>query len=286
MPGHRQGYPEHPTISLDEPRCTRCGKCIRLMKGYCISEKDGYPVFDSDLCNICQKCVAICPSRAITVNGHHPERISEMCICSSTELRSLFEKRRSIKHFIDKRVPREILQEIISIAGYSPNQNKNISVHVVDDAQLLQEIDESAVSFVRAIYRFLFVLNPVAPLLMIVSREFRTIRRKMEYDLVTRKKVMKDNTQALIILTGRKSVPVTESSAHYMLASVMYMAEASGIGTCLMDSFVLSLNANPGIRRVLGIRHSVLGVLALGYSSEQILNIPRGYQPDIKWNGG
>jgi nitroreductase len=256
------------------------------MKGYCISEKDGYPVFDPDLCNICQKCVSICLSMAIMVNGHNPERISETSICSPAELRSLFERRRSIKHFIDKRVPREILQEIVSIAGYAPNQNKNISVHVVDDANLLQAIDDSAVSFVKALYRFLFVFNPAAPLLMIVSREFKTIKRKMEYDLVTREKVMKDNTQALIILTGRKSVPVTESSAHYMLASVMYMAETSGIGTCLMDSFVLSLNANPGIRKVLGIRHSVLGVLALGYSSEQILNIPRGYQPDIKWNGG
>ena len=63
-------------ITLDKSKCTKCGKCIERMKNYCISEKDGYPVFDYSLCNICRKCAAICPAGAIMVNNIHPRKIT------------------------------------------------------------------------------------------------------------------------------------------------------------------------------------------------------------------
>jgi hypothetical protein len=77
---------------------------------------------------------------------------------------------------------------------------------------------------------------------------------------------------------------VTERSAHYMLATMMYMAEALGIGNCLMDSLYLTLRTNPTLKKRLGIKEDVFGTLVLGYSSERIVNIPRGYEVPIKWN--
>jgi MinD superfamily P-loop ATPase len=113
-------------ISLDKEKCLKCGVCSARMKGYCISAEDGFPIFNDILCNTCQKCVAICPSQAIMVNGIYPQKITDESILDPQMILSMLEKRRSIKKYSDKEIPREIIEKIISVAKYAPNQNKNI----------------------------------------------------------------------------------------------------------------------------------------------------------------
>ena len=275
---------EREAISLDRQRCTRCGTCVAMMKDYCISEENGYPVFYHAICNTCQKCVAVCPSRAITVNGVYPERMAGPADCMPEQLIDLFSKRRSIKHFKDRDIAREGLNRILSVAKYAPNQNKNISIIAVDSPHLIAEIDKYSLRFVRMIYRFMFGFKPLTFLFKALYRDTHIIKRKMDYDLCISRRIVKENTQALIILTGNKHIAVTKSSAQYMLATMMYMAEAMGIGTCLMDSLLMTLNHTRALRRKLAISEDVLGVLSLGYSAENIVNIPRGYEVDIRWN--
>jgi len=62
------------------------------------------------------------------------------------------------------------------------------------------------------------------------------------------------------------------------------MAESLEIGNCLMDSLLITLNVKKKLRKKLKIQDNVLGVLALGYSNEDVVNIPRGYEVDIRWN--
>ncbi len=64
-------------ISVDKVKCKKCGICISLMEGYCITGKEGYPVFDFSICNLCKKCVAVCPYQAIMINNIHPEKIKD-----------------------------------------------------------------------------------------------------------------------------------------------------------------------------------------------------------------
>jgi nitroreductase/NAD-dependent dihydropyrimidine dehydrogenase PreA subunit len=274
-------------ISLDTSRCKKCGRCIRLMKNYCIAEKYGYPVFDYSVCNECQKCVSICPSMAIMVNNTYPEKISDPGkLLSPEELASLMERRRSIKHFKDKRIPKKVLLKIISSAGYAPNQNKNIAIIVIDDKDLIGEIDKSALSLVRKVYSFLFSLPPLTLFFKLFAGNLNALKRKMERDLFRKKHIVKENTQAVIVLTGPRRVPVTERSAPYLLSAMIYMAQTLGVGSCLMDSLVHTLNMSRKLKRILHIKDNILGVLVLGYSSENILNIPRGYKLSTRWNTG
>lgn len=269
-------------IALDKSRCKRCGICINRMKGYCISEKEGFPVFDETLCNTCQKCVAICPSQAITVNGVHPDKIAENTAIDPELIFTLLEKRRSTKRFTDKSIPREIVEKIVSVAKFAPNQNKNLSVLVVDDKRLIAEIDKAALRFVKTMYRILFGFKPLEWFIRLFYKELETIKRKMEYGSFQR--VIYENTQCLIIVTGNKKIAVTERSAPYMLAAMMVMAEGLGVGNCLMDSIYLALRTNRKLRKRLKITEDVFGVLILGYSGENVKNIPRGYEVDVRWN--
>jgi nitroreductase/NAD-dependent dihydropyrimidine dehydrogenase PreA subunit len=269
-------------IAVDKNKCKRCGVCINRMKGYCITEKDGFPIFDETLCNTCQKCVSICPSQAITVNGIYPEAIDETKQVDPELIYALFEKRRSTKRFKEKSIPKEIIAKIVSVAKYAPNQNKNLSVLVIDEKPLIAEINKSAIAFVKRIYRILFGFKPLESLIRLIYKDIGALKRKMEHHSFQR--VIHENTQAIIIVTGNKKVPVTERSAHYMLATMMYMAESLGIGNCLMDSIYLTLKTSRKLRKRLKIAEDVFGVLVLGYSNENVKNIPRGYEVNVRWN--
>lgn len=271
-------------ISVDKVKCKKCGICISLMEGYCIFSKGGYPAFDFSVCNLCKKCVAICPSQAIMINNIYPEKIKVYMPVSPPDLKKMFEKRRSIKHFKKQQIPRKILEDIVSVAKYAPNQNNNISILVIDDIELINEIDKKALLFVKFFYRLFFSIKPLVSLLDIFFKGLKVIKRKMENTLKTHKHVVKENTQALIIAIGDRYAPVTESSAHYLLSTMMYYAESLGIGNCLMDSIKITFDTNRSLRKKFNIKKNILGVLSLGYSDENIVNIPRGYELNIQWN--
>jgi len=272
-------------ISLDTSRCTKCGRCITLHGGYCIHDNDGLPEFDLLVCNTCQKCVAVCPSQAILVNGTYPDRIVHADPVSPDSLELLLEKRRSTKLFKAKSLSREILDRIVSVARYAPNQNKNIDIHVIDDPELLAQIDRDALAYVRRMYRLLFGFRPLTWFFGLFSRKLPVIKRKMEYDLHRRAGVMKKNCQAVVVLSGDRRVPVTAHSAPYLMANMIIMAETLGIGTCLMHSIYLTIRRSRALRKRLGIRHDPLAAMVLGYSAEHVVNIPRGCEVAVSWNG-
>ncbi len=269
-------------ITVDKNKCIKCGICISRMKGYCISTEEGFPIFNELLCNTCQKCVAICPSRAIMVNGCYPEKISNNIVCDGDQVYALLEKRRSIKKFKDKQIPEDVLEKIVSVSKFAPNQNKNISLHVITDKILIAEIDRVVIKFVKKMYKLLFRFKAVELLISLFYKDLPIIKAKMEHGNFNHG--IYQNTQAIIIATGKKNIPVTESSAHYVLAAIMFMAESSGVGSCLMDSIYIALRTDKKARKLLTIDEDVLGVLTLAYSDEGIINIPRGYELNTIYN--
>jgi nitroreductase/NAD-dependent dihydropyrimidine dehydrogenase PreA subunit len=269
-------------ITLDKNKCQKCGICIDRMKGYCISENDSFPVFDESVCNTCQKCVSICPFQAILVNNKYPEKIKSTQIISTDDLYKLLERRRSIKKFTTRPISKEIINQLISVAKFAPNQNKNIDLHIIDDQEIIEVIDECSILFVKRIYNVLFRFKMIEAFGKLFYKEIETIKRKMEYGSF--KRVIYENAQIIVILSGNKHIAVTQNSAHYMLATIMYMAESLGIGSCLMDSVCLALENSKKMKRYLKIENNVLGVLILGYSNEKIQNIPKGYEVPIIWN--
>lgn len=271
-------------ITLDKERCTKCGTCISMFKDFCISESDGYPVFDEQICNTCQKCVAICPARAIMVNGVYPDKMDRESVMTPDQLERFLERRRSTKIFRDKPVPHDVVERIVASAKYAPNQNKNIAAHVVTDRELLNQIDQAALGFVRTFRTLLFGFRPVTAFISLFTRGLPVIRKKMERDLVHRGSVVKKNAQVAIILTGTRKEPVTKHSAPYLMATMGLMAESLGVGTTLMDSLLLALRLNRKLRARLAITDDVLAVMLLGYSAEGIVNIPRGYEVDTVWH--
>ena len=147
-------------ISVDINKCKKCNICINHFKGYCISEKQGVPVFDHTICNLCQKCVAICPHQAISVNNIAPRKIQKQINLKAEDLLELLSRRRSIKIYLKKEIPKKIIMDVVNAAKYAPNQNKNIDVIIINDKKLIDYIDSKALNFFLKIYRLLFAFKP------------------------------------------------------------------------------------------------------------------------------
>ncbi|MEI6101136.1 MAG: nitroreductase family protein [Eubacteriales bacterium] len=273
-------------ITVDWDKCNGCGVCIRRFAGYCISSQNNRPIIDQSLCNQCQKCVAICPAQAFLTNNTPSQKINGVVCLPTEDLKELLAQRRSVKKFTTKKVPDDVLRQIAGIASYAPNQNKNIDIVVINNADLLGLIDNEALAFVGGLYRWLFGVKPLAFFMGLFSNSVSTIKKKMEYDLYCNKHIVKENTSALFLAIGNPKVPVTKESAHYLLGTMIVYAQALGIGTCLMDSIRLSINNSRRLRYKINIPAGwkVLGALAAGYSNENIINKPVGYEVNVHWN--
>jgi nitroreductase/NAD-dependent dihydropyrimidine dehydrogenase PreA subunit len=275
-------------ISIDLERCTECGICIRRYDAYCIIARGKRPVIRREVCNLCQRCISICPELAITMDGVAPRRIEGPLQLDPRVLEELMARRRSTKRFKPRPLPWDTAREILRSASYAPNQHKNISLLAVDHQGLIDEIDRKALGVVRRWHRILFGFRPATWFfsLFVPRSELDVIRIKMEYDCVYRKHVIKEHAPFLVLALGDPSVPVTEASAQYLMANVILMAEARGVGSCLMDSLKLTLNSDRRLRRKLGLarRQKVLAVLILGYSDENVRNVPQGYEVPVYRN--
>jgi Pyruvate/2-oxoacid:ferredoxin oxidoreductase delta subunit len=62
----RQVPQEAMAMTIDKPKCTGCGQCTVCPYGAMVM-KDGFPKWDSKICEFCGICQTICPVDAITI---------------------------------------------------------------------------------------------------------------------------------------------------------------------------------------------------------------------------
>jgi NAD-dependent dihydropyrimidine dehydrogenase PreA subunit len=135
-------------IRFDNGKCLDCGVCLRYRGGYCLEKTDRGIAVDHAVCNDCGKCVALCPGQAFSLDGAQPVRIAAPLDVTGDDFMDLLRRRRSIRHFLAKKGPRELLGQIAEAAGYAPTMNKAIEAVVIDDSELIGFIDKIALRFI------------------------------------------------------------------------------------------------------------------------------------------
>lgn len=271
-------------VTVDNGRCTGCGICLDLRQGYCLTGPVKKIGIVEELCNECLQCVAVCPGRAFTVEGLTAERVNRDLVPTREQMRELLLQRRSIRHFKDGALPRDLVEEVIRIGRYAPSMNHGIEVLAIDDPDVLEQIDRSAQGFYEKLYRWLFKPRLAYAFISLFADDLHLARKKLK------KSMAKGHTlyqaPVLLIALGDTRVPVTEASGHYILSTMTLYAEALGLATCLMDSVKIALRANRGLARELGVPKgwNVLGAVHMGYPATKVLNKLEGLSIPFSWN--
>ncbi|UCD72641.1 MAG: nitroreductase family protein [Candidatus Bathyarchaeota archaeon] len=272
-------------ITVDNDKCTRCSLCAKICHEHCIALTDETLNIDYGLCSTCTQCIAVCPEQALTWNGASPTAFDKARLPSPEQLDELLKERRTIRFMKKDKIPRALLEEIVSYGIYAPTNNFNLRAVLVDNEETIEELDRIILQYVSKTYN-----------LICKSKTIFNLIRKVTPALDPKDKVKMENSLkhgriflsppvAIVFIIGDKRIALSSASAQYTLYNMILYAQTKGVGTRLWGAAEIFLDRDKTARRLLGLqRHEhILGALTLGYASITFRNKVKGKTLPIQW---
>jgi nitroreductase len=275
-------------ITVEAGKCSLCGLCADLCHESCITLMDDGPWIDLQVCSTCTQCVAICPTRAISWDCIPPWNFERGRLPLPEQLDELFRERRSIRRFKAKKIERALLEEIAQYGIFAPTHAFQLRTIIVDDESLIEILDRAIVANCEWIHHLAYRYRIVSVLAgwLGYTEEMNRARPKIEA-AIQEGHAFHSMPTALIFIVGDKKVPLSDVSAQYALANMMYYAQVKGIGTCLWANGPLFIDKHRQARRRLGIESNerIFGAMYMGYPAIRFRNKVAGKKMAIQWNG-
>jgi nitroreductase len=119
-----------------------------------------------------------------------------------------------------------------------------------------------------------------------MAEEFNRARPKIE-GVLREGRAFHSRPTAILFVIGDKRTPLSEASAQYAIANMMFYAQVKGVGTCAWANGPMFIDKNRAVRRQLGLgRHErIFGALNMGYPAIRFSNKVGGKELPIQWNG-
>lgn len=264
---------ENGVITVDQEKCTGCGKCVSVCGDGCLElhEKKSRPGSETMFgCFACGQCMAVCPESAIQINGRClssndiiPFR-PEIFPATFDALYSLFLHRRSVRKFRDKPVEKEYIEKILEAAQTAPAglPPSDVCVKIWDTKEKVHEFSKDYCKYLEKMKWFF------SPLFLALMRPFwgkanDEMFRHFLKPLVER--YTSDMNHGLDSVTYHAPVamyfyasPYSDPADPIIAATyAMLAAESLGLGTCMLGAihpFIQSGSAGEKFREKHGIR--------------------------------
>jgi nitroreductase/NAD-dependent dihydropyrimidine dehydrogenase PreA subunit len=286
------------TINIE--KCTKCKLCIETcVRNIYSFESDILKPSDNfdEECIECGHCVAVCPARVFNLKYHTAEDIepvpSKEKLPSFDLISNLIQKRRSIRNFKDKSVPKDLLERIINLAKYSPTASNQENVHytIVQDPNTLKKFSEETTLNVKNFVEKFEDPEGRASLESVLSAEL--IEKAAESVVSFKKKlkriekgedIWRRNAEIIILHSAKNSTMPTENCSLAAM-NIMLAAETLGLATCSLGYAMILLNQFRTVAKIVKIprKHKVCYVLAVGYPKVKYSHIPSRKPVKVKW---
>jgi nitroreductase/NAD-dependent dihydropyrimidine dehydrogenase PreA subunit len=275
-------------VTLRPEKCSQCGLCADLCHESCITMTENGPRIDQLVCSTCTQCIAACPNQALAWDGVAPAVFERGRLPAAEQLDELFKERRSIRRFKRQKVDRCLLEEIARYGSYAPTHAFNLRAIIVDDETLIATLDQAIVANCRWIYRLAYRLKILGLLASWLGYAGEMIKARPKIEATIQQgHAFHSMPTAFILIVGDKNVPLSEASAQYALANMMYYAQVKGVGTCLWANGPIFIDKHRQARRQLGIKpgERIFGAMYMGYPAARFSNKVAGKKMAIQWNG-
>ena len=237
---------EQHIIEVNKDLCIGCGLCKNDCPVNNIIIKDKKSVIKNQDCIKCGHCAAICPKEAITLTGFDepPIELSKQHILDSDELLMAIKSRRTIRKFKNKKVPSEIINQIIEAGRFTPSAKNAQDVSYIVLGEDKSKYEKIAVKFFRRI-------KPIVSLFMKSAKEV-TIDDNFFF---------KKAPIAIMVVTKDKI------SGSLAASNMSLMAESFGLGVLYSGFFTTVANHSLKLKKALDLKHNdyVVTTLVLGY---------------------
>jgi len=268
-------------IRIDERKCNRCGLCVKDCVSGVFRLEDGRPLpLYPELCNRCSHCVAVCPKQAVVHRGlgARPTAKVQRRLLNARAYREIALTRRSIRHYRQEPVRREVLEDILDVARYSPTASNIQNVHytVVTDRVLLQEVS-------RRIFGLADRINEVFSLrlVQVLSRRLQNTAavktleryaRSWEFykeQVLEGRDLLFHGAPVLLLFHARKGQNMASDNCLIAATNIANYGHALGLGTCFIGLLVRAMMLDRSLHRRFRIPagHRVHAALIVGHPS-------------------
>jgi nitroreductase/NAD-dependent dihydropyrimidine dehydrogenase PreA subunit len=276
-------------IVVDKKKCMGCGLCAVVCHEQCItqSRSNGNIVekVDHALCSTCVQCISVCPKRALSWDETFPTSFERSQLPSSVQVEELLKQRRTTRFFKDRKIDREVIEEIVNFGIYAPTNNYSLRAVLVDDPETIKALDAIIMKFVRLLYTACYQFGPIYHFLKAVTPKISEKHRvKLEKGLQKGHSYDSLST-TMIFIVGDRRIPLSEASAQYALYNMILYAQTKKIGNRIKAAGSMTLDRSRKARKLLGLREHehILGTLELGYPRIKFSNKVEGKKMAVQW---
>lgn len=323
---------------LNETECNGCGRCVKTcpIQLLMIENEKARPNhrYDDFRCITCQNCVSVCPQNAIIIDGDYrvekgfwkntdvfrgsktlpnpfmfnDKKLFEEYEKDLTETEKVIYKRRSIRLYKKKQLPKDLVHRVIEAGRFAPSAGNNQpwKYIVIQNKGLISEINRKCKKFIKLIMRgtmpdaWLEKQTPgdknaklkkwqtVATNLLVKWRAgdldprarggMNTVTSDPNYDIFLGAPTL------IIILADKRGIGSIELDTGICAQNMILAAHSLGLGTCYIG-LIDGLMMYPGFRKSIGIKHpfEIITSFTLGYPQGQIDNIVKREQARVNW---
>lgn len=237
---------EKHVINIDKETCIGCGMCVKDCVAHNIVIENHKADVLSNACIMCGHCAAVCPKNAVTISGYDtkPIPMEGGVRLNPEEVLDVIRFRRTIRQFQDKKIPKEVVDQILE-AGRLTHTAKNaqdVSFVVLDRKK--EELEGEAVRIFRKLKVFADWFSPMARRVKIDEHFFFF------------------QAPVVIVILSK-----TRLNGALAAQNMEFAAEANGLGVLFSGFFTMAANASLRIKKAMGVSkgEKVVTTLVLGY---------------------
>lgn len=240
-------------ITIDQEKCIGCSRCVRDCYPAYLSVSAGKAIVTGQRCMLCGHCVAICPQDAIVIdNTDQSEIVSCGAMVPPEALRTFMQSRRSVRQFMDKPVPHELLKEIIEAGRFTPTGSNSQSVRYII---LEEKLPQARALAAEALHRQSQLPEKSA---------YSSSLQRIYNDHLIGKDSLFHGAPAVIVIADDQPTGINGALA---ASRMELMVNSLGLGACFVGFFILAMEAEPALRTLLALPDGCRAIttLAIGY---------------------
>ncbi len=284
-------------LVVDAEKCNLCELCIATCPSDMVRRKGDAIRIGRVACIGCGHCVAVCPTGAVHDEDAadegpapiHPDALAR------DGLRALFERRRSVRRYAPKPVPRALIEDVLDVARWAPtaaNAQPQEFV-VVENAEARGSLREAIENYYRSFAEALADRERrderlrdlgVAPEEARHPHVEAAVPAFVKHVEAGRDRLF-FGAPAVIVVHAASSSVMPDSACDFATMCLVLMAEAHGLGTCLTGYASDALRVLPEARATLGIPagNQVHQVVVVGWPEERFYRAPQRDATKARW---